>query len=79
MGYEVASVASTVLEIVGVDNSVTDEIIERCDPVDLGATLFHDTGAFLSGRWFASEAMKAGYVLTSPMAAIVDYVIKIFD
>ena len=79
VGYEAASGLAKVGEVFDNDTPISNSVIDRCDPVDLDATVFADTGDFLSARWFASEAMKVGYALTSPMAAIVDYVIKIFD
>lgn len=79
MGYEAASGLAKVGEIFDHDTPISNSVIDRCDPVDLDATVFADTGGSDLSRQIISFAMKAGYVLTSPMAAIVDYVIKIFD
>lgn len=82
MGYEAASGLAKVGEVFDHDTPISNSVIDRCDPVDLDETVFADTGDFLSARWFASEAMKAGYVLMYPVAAaidaVVEYVVPIF-
>lgn len=72
VGYYAFSVGTAVGNFANIETKRMDLWKNSCSDVDLGPTIYHDTGS--GARGLMSKAMKIGYGIMNPVFALLDKV-----